>query len=302
VSPPPAIPAALLGRALEPVTRTLDARWLMAYAAGLGETDPRYFDTEAADGPSAHPLFAVCYEWPLMEALRDTALDPAAAARSVHAGHRVAIHRPPRAGDRLTTTARVTALERIRPGTLLRVRFATVDAAGAPVTTTDYDTIFRGCDLHGADGTPAAPHDGGRAAADRPAAPAPRARWEEVVEVPPTAAHVYTECARIWNPIHTDRAVARRVGLPGPILHGTATLALAVSRVVARELAGDPARVREVRGRFSGMVPLGSRFTVRGWAGAGASVGFDALGPDGRPVVSEGALRAGAVGPEAARA
>ena len=44
-----------------------------------------------------------------------------------------------------------------------------------------------------------------------------------------TAAHVYTEGARIWNPIHTDAAVAARAGLPGIILHGTATLALAVS-------------------------------------------------------------------------
>ena len=39
------------------------------------------------------------------------------------------------------------------------------------------------------------------------------------------AAHVYTECARIWNPIHTDTAVTAKAGLPGIILHGTATLA-----------------------------------------------------------------------------
>ena len=47
-------------------------------------------------------------------------------------------------------------------------------------------------------------------------------RWSERVEVPYHLGHVYTECARIWNPIHTDLAVARAAGLPGPILHGTA--------------------------------------------------------------------------------
>ena len=46
-----------------------------------------------------------------------------------------------------------------------------------------------------------------------------------------TPAHVYTECARIWNPIHTDIAVARGGRAARLILHGTATLALAVSRV-----------------------------------------------------------------------
>ena len=42
------------------------------------------------------------------------------------------------------------------------------------------------------------------------------------VPISALAAHVYTECARIWNPVHTDTAVADRAGLPGLILHGTA--------------------------------------------------------------------------------
>jgi acyl dehydratase len=101
---------------------------------------------------------------------------------------------------------------------------------------------------------------------------------------------VYTECARIWNPIHTDAAVARAAGLPGPILHGTATLALAVSRVVARDLGGDPARVRGIVARFTGMVPLGSRVVVRGRGRADRAFAFDAVGADGRPVLSDGHL------------
>ena len=45
-------------------------------------------------------------------------------------------------------------------------------------------------------------------------------------------AHLYSECARIWNPIHTDRAAALAAGLPDIILHGTATLAKAVSWII----------------------------------------------------------------------
>jgi acyl dehydratase len=114
--------------------------------------------------------------------------------------------------------------------------------------------------------------------------------WTELVGVPSTLALVYTECARIWNPIHTDVAVARAAGLPDPILHGTATLALAVSRVVARELGGEPGRVADIRARFSGMVPLPSSFTVRGCSGNGRGLFFDAIGSDGRPVLSQGVV------------
>jgi acyl dehydratase len=113
-------------------------------------------------------------------------------------------------------------------------------------------------------------------------------RWQEVVDVAAGAAHVYTECARIWNPIHTDAAVARAAGLPGPILHGTATLAMAVSRVVRHDLGDDPVRVREIRVRFSGMVPLPSSFTVRGRGRDGDRIAFDAVAGDGAPVLSQG--------------
>ena len=115
-------------------------------------------------------------------------------------------------------------------------------------------------------------------------------RWEMPVEVPVQMAHVYTECARIYNPIHTDAAVAQAAGLPAIILHGTATLALAVSRVVAHDLGGDPGRVRGVAVRFTGMVTLPSRLTVRGRAAEASGVAFDAVGPDGAPVLTEGCV------------
>ena len=35
-----------------------------------------------------------------------------------------------------------------------------------------------------------------------------KARAEVPLAISTGAAHVYTECARIWNPVHTDSAVA----------------------------------------------------------------------------------------------
>jgi acyl dehydratase len=272
----------IVGVAAGPIAHDIDARWLMAYAAALGETDPRYYDTLAPGGPAAHPLFSVCYEWPAILALRARATPEETATRSVHATHDLTLHRPPRAGDRLSTTARVTGLSHRRAGTLMTVREETVDAEGRPVSTTDYGTVYRDVGFEGEDSGVRAEARGG------PEMP-PRA-VELPVTVPAGLAHVYTECARIWNPIHTDVAVARAAGLPDIILHGTATLALAVSRVLAYADA-DPLAVRQLSARFTGMVPLPSHVIVRVAEGsAGAAFVFDAQGEDGAPVLSAGAL------------
>jgi acyl dehydratase len=268
----------LVGATAGPLDSLVDARWLMAYAAALGEDDPRYYDTAAPAGPAAHPLFPVCYEWPVAVALRERVIDAALAPRSVHATHALTLHRAPRAGDRLRTSARVTAVEPRPAGTRVTVRFETVDAGGAPVSTTDYGSVYRGIG-------PADP------AVPPPAAPpAPALRWTAPLEVPAQAAHVYTECARIWNPIHTDVSVARAAGLPGLILHGTATLALAVSRLVARELGGDPAAAGRIGARFTGMVRLPSRLTLRLHDTPGAALSFEVCDAAGHPVLSHGAL------------
>jgi len=276
--------ARLAGQKVGPTAVTVDARWLMAYAAALGETDPRYYDTRAPGGPVAHPLFPVCYEWPLAQALRAKTMDETVAQRAVHAFHNLIIHRAPRAGEGLRVRASVVSVQTLRAGTLVVIRFSTTDRTGVAVTTTDHGSIYRGIELKGAEVAPGPP-------APRAAETVDSAlRWQTPVEVPVQMAHVYTECARIYNPIHTDAALAEAAGLPAIILHGTATLALAVSRVVARDLGGDPSRVRGVGVRFTGMVTLPSRLTVRGRAPRTCSTAFDAVGPDGAPVLTEGCV------------
>lgn len=276
----PTLSAAIVGVSAGPTTQVVDARWLMAYAAALGEEDRRYFDTTSSDGPLAHPLFAVCYEWPLAVVLRQRAIGDAIAPLGVHATHHLVIHRPPRAGDALTTTARVVALHRRRAGTLVTVKFDTVDAERRPITTTFHGSVYRGVGLDEEAGAPPQPPVVG----DGPV------RWEARAAISRHAAHLYAECARIWNPIHTDLAAARAAGLPGPILQGTATLALAVSHVVVHDLDGEPSHVREIAGRFTGRVEVPSTLTVRGRHRAADRIAFDVVDHRGDPVVGQGTL------------
>ncbi len=279
-----ALSTAIVGHEVGPLTAEVDARWLMAYAASLGERDARFYDTGEPDGPMAHPVFPVCYEWPVALALRAKTIPDELAHRSVHATHRLTLMRAPRAGDVLSTTARVIGVRRRRAGALVTSRFTTRDADGATVSVTDYGSVYRAvtADADAEEDVVSDARDAGHGAVV----------WREAVDVDGGAAHVYTECARIWNPIHTDVAVARAAGLPGLILHGTATLALAVSRVVRRDLDGDARRVREVTGRFTGMVLMPSRFTVERRAGASdEALSFDAVDERGAPVLSGGRVR-----------
>jgi acyl dehydratase len=298
------LPTGLVGTTMGPSVQEVDARWLMAYAAALGETGAGYFDTRRRAGVDAHPLFPVCYEWPVAVALR-AALPEAISVRSVHATHDLRIHRPPRAGDRLSVRATVTRLEPRRAGAYVLSRYETTDAAGEPVTTTEYGSVYLGVRGPGADGTagvasgpvfaaPAgasAPHPSASGAA--PSGGGATHAWTESVPVAAGLAHVYTECARIWNPIHTDAAVAERAGLPEIILHGTATLALAISRVLAHE-GREPGAVTRVVGRFGAMVAMPSALSIRGHAPEdtpeGRRVRFDALAAGGGPAIRDGAL------------
>ena len=285
VSAQPTISGQIVGTEVGALSTSLDARWAMAYAAALGLDDPRYYDTLAPTGPIVHPLFSVCYEWPAALALRAKTVREAWVRLGVHATHHVVIHRRPVVDDRLLTRAQIVEVRPSRAGTLVVARFATVDRNGRPVTTTDYGSVYRGVATEGPTRAPVEP-------LPRPEPPvSSEPRWTAVVPVAARAAHVYSECARIWNPIHTDVAVARTAGLSSPILHGSATLALAVSQVIQQDLDGDPTRVAAIAARFTGLVSMPSSFVVRGLGRAGDVIAFDAVDARGEPVLSDGILR-----------
>ena len=112
----------------------------------------------------------------------------------------------------------------------------------------------------------------------------------EEIEIPiaKEMAHVYTECASIWNPIHTERTVALEAGLPDMILHGTATWALAGREVVERRCGGDPTRLRRLHGRFRAMVIPGHPITLELGSRTEDLVRFRVLNHLGEEAISDG--------------
>jgi len=285
------IDTSLVGTAVGPNVEEVDARWAMAYAAALGDMADCYIDTRRDGGIVAHPMFPVCVEWQVAGVLRAkhrVTLSQAEAARGVHATQHMIFRRAIRPPMKLSTTASIVGIERRRPGPYEIVKYETVDEQDTPVCTTYAGSIYREVAMKGEERPAVAP------AVPACAPTASKALAEFVMAIPANAAHVYTECAHIWNPIHTDAAVAAGAGLPAIMLHGTATLALAVSKIVAAETGNDPERVAEVYGRFGAMVFMPSevmlRIVAREKIAGRPAIFFEAISAEGGRAVRDGAV------------
>ena len=222
----------------------------MAYAAGIGARDECYFDDSA--GIVGHPAFCVSLEWPIVSgadylaAIGRTAETPRGATHVLQDSR---FHRPVRAGEHLRTSARIVQVRQTRAGALVTSCVETREASnGAPVATSWTAAMFLRETVSGT------------ASGEEP--PALRKDAEVTVAAPvriaietsPGLAHRYSECASIWNPIHTERTAARAIGLPDIILHGTCTWALAGQALIHAAAGDDPRRLRRLAGRFKGMV------------------------------------------------
>ncbi|MGO9557565.1 MAG: MaoC/PaaZ C-terminal domain-containing protein [Acidimicrobiales bacterium] len=252
-----ALSKSLEGAVTPSITHEIDQRWIAAYAAGIGDHGLQYVDGECPGGIRAHPIFPVCLEWPLVQEVSRIAmsagLSPDEAMRGVHSTHSLRLHQPIRPGDVLTTSARVASVTEGRAGARLVIELETLDGVRRPVATTKMGVVFLGVTSDAAEGSSPSSPQGKPVELD--------VLRELRVPIEPTTAIVYTECARIWNPIHTDPVVARSAGLPGPILHGTASLAIAVSLVM--EMAGPHRRMAAVDAEFAAMVVVPSEITVQ---------------------------------------
>lgn len=281
-------PTERIGFDLRPVEHDITTRKVLAYAAGVGAAAPAYLDDAQPGGLRALPFQCVSLEWPVLLSLRAAVKDvlpPEEAMRGVHAVQDSTFHRPMRPGDRLVTEGRLVSARPIRAGALVVLRLITRDrATGEPVTTTWTTSIYRDVALTGPPASLAEPeaHD-----PDDLAAPGPDAE-AVAIPIPLEMPHVYSECADIWNPIHTERAVALAAGLPDIILHGTATWALAGLTLLRRYGGDDVGALKRITGRFSGMVAPGETIHVRHERAPSGAVRFEVRTANGAAAISQG--------------
>jgi len=210
--------------------------------------------------------------------------------RGVHVAHDVVIERAIEVGETVEITAEVVDVGRRATGATQTLLLHARDVAGGTVWRTTHTSLFLGVELLGAPGCAGPPIRPSAARSSDGGAENVIAERHSFIR--PVDAHVYSECARIWNPIHTDVAIANRLGLDAPILHGTATLARAVS--IVTELADVPlAAVRRVACRFGAVVGLGADIRVRLLDTSSSRLGFEVRNARGERAVRDGLIAFG---------
>lgn len=267
-------------------TTLLDSRFTMAYAAAINDANPTYFDDLRDGGLNIHP--GICFSLQWASRFRpDQPVNLRAAPFGVHASTDLRIHRPFRAGEAITTQGRLVQKRQIGPGVFALDRYRMTASDGELVAELDYNGITRGATLDGPDaviaGEPEQPEFGNLAAAPL---------WSTEIAIALHAAQQYTECARIYNPIHTEPSVARAAGLPDIILHGSATKALALTAVINQCFDGDATRITRLCGQLRGMVLMNTVITVEALAdevdGGERRVAFRVLNAERQPAISNG--------------
>ncbi len=280
----------LVGSALKTHRTRINWRDTMNYAAAIFDNNPLFFDDEGQEGILVHPMFSVAVTWPIIENLSqylDTADIPLEVLLTqVHYTEHLIFHRQIRPDEELTIQGKIVAILPHRAGTHIVVRLQAFDQ-GQELVFTEYNgAMLRGVQCRGA----------GQKEDDYPIIPddrdVHRLRWEKRIIIDPLLPFIYDGCTNIVFPIHTSKKFARQVGLPGIILQGTATLALAVRELIKREAQGQPLLLKEICCRFTGMVLPGSDITLQVYeALAAKNFGrsfFDVLNQKGEKVISHG--------------
>ncbi len=267
-------------------TTLISTRYAMAYAAGINDANPAYFDDLAPGGVKVHPGIAFALQWP-SRFRPDQTQNLRAAPYGVHASTDLRIHRPFRTGEAITTQGMVIQKRQLRPGVYNVDRYRMTASNGELVAELYYNGITRGATLDGPDAI----------VDDEPEWPAIESTsdatlWREELPITLQAAQQYTECARIYNPIHTEPSAAKAAGLPDIILHGSATKAIALSAVINRCFDGDPSRITRLCGQLRAMVLMNTTLVVEAMAEETVDgerrVLFRAMSEGGQRAISNG--------------
>ncbi|MCF6263798.1 MAG: MaoC family dehydratase N-terminal domain-containing protein [Xanthomonadales bacterium] len=263
----------------------------MNYAAAVDDNNARYFDDQQQQGIIAPPMFSVAATWQIVENLgkyiETEGFPLEILSTAVHSSEFLEFHAPIKPADELTIHGVIAAILPHRAGTYIVFKFAALDQHGQPVFTEYFAGIMRGVECV----------DGGAGAEALPAIPkAPKASssngWEQLISIDALRAHLYDGCADIHFPIHTSQRFARKMGLPGILLQGTATLAFAARELVNRNANGDPGRLCALGCRFSGMVFPGTDIRVQLLNcvknGPHSDLFFRVVGDKGQLVIKDG--------------
>jgi acyl dehydratase len=252
-------------------TRTFDvtAERVRAYAEAIGD------ETGALS-----PVFAVVPGMDLVFDVARAACDEASRAFVVHGQQDIIHYRPLPVDGTVLVRAAVIGLHGKGSGTAATIKVVTLDADEVPLNELYVTEFYRGIgsDLALGEGAPALPRQPPEETPSR----------VDTVALPIDLPRRYADASGDHNPIHLDEGFARAAGLPGVIVHGLASLAIAARSVIAAAGIG-PTGVRRLSCRFTRPITPGDSLTTSVFSSDG-TLRFESTDGQGQTVLGAGVL------------
>ncbi|MCB9502585.1 MAG: MaoC family dehydratase N-terminal domain-containing protein [Deferribacteres bacterium] len=255
------ISSKFVGTQLKEYKKIVNWHETMNYAAAVNDTNPHYFDDERETGIIAPPMFATAATWPILQNfhkyIKVSDFPFEVLNQQVHYREYLQFHNPVKPGDELRINGTIAAILPRKAGTHIIIKFEATNQTGRHLFTEYIGGMLRGVICA----------DNGEGEDALPKIPSPPEEltnvWEQKIKIEPLLPFIYDACSNIVFPIHTSQKFAHAVGLPGIILQGTATLALAVREIVNRHADGNPLKLQSLSCNFSGMVFPDSEIRVQ---------------------------------------
>ncbi|HYL59540.1 MAG TPA: MaoC/PaaZ C-terminal domain-containing protein [Candidatus Acidoferrales bacterium] len=271
-----------VGRTYPAITTAVTLDAIQKYARAYNDDNHAFFDASRAGGIVAPPMFGVVVIW---EAVMKAVMDPDVRAdllRLVHGEQDMEFLAPIRPGDEIAASAKIISIETKATGETMTVELNAANQKNQPVQKTLFSVFIRGGRNREAGAS--------EARVVEPERGAPLFTVAQTIDADQT--YRYAEASGDRNPIHVDENVAKMAGLPGIIVHGLCTMAFTSKVAIDKLCAGDPARLRRLRVRFSRPVRPGQTITTMVWragdAGDRKVFAFETHNAEGQAVIKGG--------------
>ena len=233
------------------------------------------------DGTLAPPIFAVVPTLPPLAQATLSAVPEALAMRILHGEQDFRFHRPIAPGETLKVRAKVVGIHGKSSGVIVTSVAETRDVDDLLVNEQYFSGFFRGGQWPNQAGTPAPTHAFDESLRRRAA----DFVVEQKFDLDQTFR--YAEPAGDPMPIHLDDEFAKKMGLPGIILHGLCTMAFTSHAVLSQVAPEHPERLKRLAVRFAAPGRPGQVMTTSMWRGDGI-LRFESVNDEGQILIKDG--------------
>lgn len=234
------------------------------------------------DGTIAPPVFAVVPGFSTMAEQTLAVVPESVAGKILHGQHDIHIRRPIVPGEVLTTRAQVIGIHARRSGVVVTTLVHTRDETEELVNEQYFTAFFREAEHTGDAGRTAPAHGMPDGVQDKDPVTTVVQKFDD------DQTFRYAEASGDTMPIHLDEDFARRMGLPGIIVHGLCTMAFASHALLASFAADDPSRLRRLAVRFSAIARPGQPISTSVWSLGPGKYAFTTVNDEGARLLTDG--------------